>query len=1130
MALEAPLTPERVRPGVRLQGLLPGGSVTVEYVRPLGEALQVTYRDPQGRLGEALLYPEDLAGLRVEEASRFPLDAPGDLFRLAAEAKRIRLAYLFDPMMAVHTSLVEPLPHQIEAVYGHLLPRTPLRFLLADDPGAGKTIMAGLYIREMALRGALERCLVVAPGALVLQWQEELREKFRLDFRVFSRFTLETAQGNPFREHPLWIARLDGLARFPEVAAKALEVDWDLVVVDEAHKMSASYYGQEMKATRRYRLGQELSQRTKHFLLLTATPHRGKEEDFRLFLALLDPDRFLGKPRPGSPPPDAQGLWLRRQKEDLVRFDGTPLFPERRAYTVAYALSPEEMALYEAVTGYVREEMNRAEALEEGQRRTVGFALTLLQRRLASSPLAIHRSLERRRKRLEARREEVRRGLALAFPTLEEEDIEEKEEFPDEELEAAPEVLDQATAARTLKELEAEIATLRHLEAQAKTLLRGQQDRKWQELQALLEDERIRGRKLIVFTEHKDTLDYLEGRLQAYLGRPEQVVSLHGGLSREERRLRQARFTQDREALILVATDAAGEGVNLQQAHLLINYDLPWNPARLEQRFGRIHRIGQTEVCHMWNLVAENTREGEVYLRLLQKLEEATQALGGRVFDVLGRLFQERPLRELLLEAIRYGEDPEVRARLFRQVEGAVDRKRLEGLLQNALAPEVLDPKRLEELRLDMERAEAKRLQPHYLGSFFQKALEALGGTAHPREEGRLEVSFVPAKVREARPGVLRSYERVTFRKDRVSLPGKPVADFLVPGHPLLEGVLEAVLREWGGYLERGTVLVDEEATAPRLLLALEHEVRDARGPVSRRFLYVSLSPEGEVREEGPAPYLDLRPATEEERAEALRLWEGWDAAGLLARAEAYAATRLAREHLEEVRRFRQAEVDRTLRAVRERLLSEIYHWDSLAAKEAERAKAGKVGASGRAEAARRRADELKERLKRREQELEAARHLQSLPPRLSQAVLVVPPLDPKATPPEAEAQGRLERLAVEAVLLTERRLGHEPQEMPPGWPGYDVESRTPQGTLRFIEVKGKGPGSEVVTLSRTQILTALNKPDAWFLAVVETDGEKALKVHYIPTPFVREPDFGATSVNYSLKELLAKAVQVVAL
>ncbi|MDW8392482.1 MAG: C-terminal helicase domain-containing protein, partial [Oscillochloridaceae bacterium] len=264
-----------------------------------------------------------------------------------------------------------------------------------------------------------------------------------------------------------------------------------------------------------------------------------------------------------------------------------------------------------------------------------------------------------------------------------------------------------------------------------------QLDRKWQELRSLLESEPIRGRKLIVFTEYKDTLDYLEERLLTYLGRPEAIVTLHGSLSREERRLRQARFTQDERVQILVATDAAGEGVNLQQAHLLINYDLPWNPARLEQRFGRIHRIGQTEVCHMWNLVAENTREGEVYRCLLAKLEEASRALGGKVFDVLGQLFQEKPLRDLLLEAIRYGEDPEVRTRLLRQVEGAVDLKRLERLLQNALAKEVLSPKQVQALRLELERAEARKLQPHFLGSFFREALERLGGSVHLREAGR---------------------------------------------------------------------------------------------------------------------------------------------------------------------------------------------------------------------------------------------------------------------------------------------------------------------------------------------------------------------------------------------------------
>jgi len=772
------------------------------------------------------------------------------------------------------------------------------------------------------------------------------------------------------------------------------------------------------------------------------------------------------------------------------------------------------------VTAYVREEMNRAEALEEGRRRTVGFALTLLQRRLASSPLALFRSLERRRKRLEARLSEVRRGHSPGFPLLEEEDIEELEEFPTEELEGAPEVLDQATAARTAAELEAEIRTLKALEAQAKRLLHLEGDRKWQELRRLLESDLVRGRKLIVFTEHRDTLEYLEGRLGTFLGRPEAVVGLHGGLSREERRLRQARFTQDPKVEILVATDAAGEGVNLQQAHLLVNYDLPWNPARLEQRFGRIHRIGQREVCHMWNLVAGNTREGEVYLRLLEKLEEQSRDLGGRVFDVLGQLFQDQPLKELLLEAIRYGEDPKVRARLFRKVEGAVDRERLLSLLEGALAKEVLDPRRLKHLREEMERAEARRLQPHYLTSFFREALGRLGGSVYLREAGRMEVAYVPPRVRK--PGVLRQYTRVTFHKDRVSLPGKPQADFLVPGHPLLDAVLEGVLDAWGKSLERGTILVDENATEPRLVLALEHEVEDARGPVSRRLLYVGVGLTGEVQAEGPAPYLDLRPATEEERRLGLELAGHLDLPGLLDKAETYAVEHLAREHLEEVRSLREREVDRTLKAARERLLSEIWYWEAQALREEARAGKGKVGAKARAEQAKRRAEELKERLRRREEELLKAKHLRPLPPKLAQAIWVIPPLDQGPFSLEEEARRRLERLAVEAVLRAERLQGHEPREMPPGWPGYDVESRLPDGSLRFLEVKGKGPGSGVVTLSRTQILTGLNKPESWFLVVVETDGERALRAHYIPSPFQREPDFAATSVNYDLDELLA--------
>ncbi|HEX7602593.1 MAG TPA: SNF2-related protein, partial [Polyangiaceae bacterium] len=449
-------------------------------------------------------------------------------------------------MLAVHTSDVDPLPHQITAVYESMLPRQPLRFLLADDPGAGKTIMAGLLMKELIARGDLARCLVVCPGSLAEQWQDELYRRFGLPFEILTNDKLEAARtGNWFLETNLVIARLDKLSRNPDVQEKLAAPDarWDLVVCDEAHKMSATYFGGEVKYTKRYKLGQLLSTLTRHFLLMTATPHNGKEEDFQLFMALLDGDRFEGKFRDGAHTADVSDLMRRMVKENLVKFDGTPLFPERIAYTVPYKLSDDEARLYAEVTEYVREEFNRAEALENDKRAgTVGFALTILQRRLASSPEAIYQSLRRRRERLERRLRElevVQRGGEIAraattadIPELDAEDIEDMEDAPDDELEAAEEqILDHATAARSIVELKAEIGTLGRLESLALRVRNGGKDKKWTELATLLGEiftpaglagisEGLRPygsgpippptpsphQKLVLFTEHRDTL------------------------------------------------------------------------------------------------------------------------------------------------------------------------------------------------------------------------------------------------------------------------------------------------------------------------------------------------------------------------------------------------------------------------------------------------------------------------------------------------------------------------------------------------------------------------------------------------------------------------------------------------
>jgi SNF2 family DNA or RNA helicase len=465
----------------------------------------LTFRTDAGRVDEQIVYRTQEAELTLDGQGRaWSFDGDGTLFRLVAEARRIRLAYLFDPRLAVHLSLIEPLPHQIIAVYGEMLPRQPLRFCLADDPGSGKTIMAGLYIKELMLRGDVRRVLIVAPGGLVGQWQDEMHDKFGLDFSILTRELIEAARtGDPFGERNLMIARLDHLSRNDDLLERLGATEWDLVVVDEAHRMAAHYFGNEVKETKRYRLGKLLGGTTRHFLLMTATPHAGKEEDFQLFMALLDSDRFEGKVRDGVHTADVSDLMRRMVKENLLRFDGRPLFPERRAYTVPYQLSDLEMVLYAEVTDYVAQEMGRAERLAaegEGRRgNRVGFAVTVLQRRLASSPEAIFQSLARRRRRLEDKASEVKVQQRAHSLLAESEPLRIQLDDPDEDLdddiedlegaeveELEEQLVDQATSARTLAELQHEIATLERLEALADRVRKSQVDKKWTELVGLL--------------------------------------------------------------------------------------------------------------------------------------------------------------------------------------------------------------------------------------------------------------------------------------------------------------------------------------------------------------------------------------------------------------------------------------------------------------------------------------------------------------------------------------------------------------------------------------------------------------------------------------------------------------------
>jgi superfamily II DNA or RNA helicase len=1166
---------ENITRGQRLMGVDPGGPVEVLVCEPVGaDAVTLVYRRAAGTIGERMVLRSEEPEIAEATLTRpWSFLAGGEAFQLGAEALRIRFAHLFDPMMAVHTSDVEPLPHQISAVYESMLPRQPLRYVLADDPGAGKTIMAGLLIRELIMRSDAQRILVVTPGSLCGQWQDELRDKFGLEFTLFGREHQElSSSGNAFAQHDQLIARLDQLSRSEELQEKLKATHWDLIIVDEAHKLSASFTGNEVKKTQRFQLGELLGSICRHFLLMTATPHNGKEEDFQLFLSLLDGDRFYGKFRDGARREDVSDLMRRLVKEELLKFDGTRLFPERRAYTANFDLSNAEALLYANVTEYVRTEMNRAEKLDGKTKNTVGFALTQLQRRLASSPAAIYQSLHRRRKRREEKLEEAKlaergnwiaqtqpayRMVAIDIPdNLDDaEDALTAEDFET----VADQIVEQSSAATTIVEMEAELASLRALEAEAKRLHDSGEDQKWRELSQILQvdplmrDAHGHQRKLIIFTEHRDTLNYLSDKIAGVLGRPSAIVQIHGGTKRDERRRIQEEFRQNKDVQVLVATDAAGEGVNLQNAHLMVNYDLPWNPNRLEQRFGRIHRIGQREVCHLWNLVAKETREGAVFQRLFEKIEIERKALGGRVFDVLGEAFSNTSLKDLLMRAIRYGEREDVRQQLFEVIDNSLDANHLKEIFRrNALVEDHMGLDTLHAIKEEMDRAEARKLQPHFIRAFFLKAFEQLGGEARAREAERYELPHVPAQIRErdrqigaTRQPVLRSYERICFEKSQMRVTARPLADLVHPAHPLMGAVIDLTLEARESALKQGCVLIDPTDTScePHLLLIVDHAIREGSAEseriISRQLQFLRVAPDGSTGFAGWAPHLDLRAATDAEAQQVETLLaEAWLSQGLERRALDWAGGELVPQHLNEVRERRLRHVDKVRKAVHERLTKEINHLSHRAITLQEDVRAGKQPRM-QPELLRRRAEELTARLAARDKALEAQSHIVSVTPRVVGGALVVPSgwfkhaENPSTLPmftADAAARARIERIAMQAVMAAERAMGHEPRDDSALKCGYDITSRQPARSDllpddRLIEVKGRAKGATTITLTKNEIIAALNKPTQYWLAIVLVNEDDSTEgPYYLQGPVSQAPDWAEVSKNLDISDLLERA------
>ena len=857
------LDPSNLHKGQVIRADFLPGPATVKDVEPRDGYCKVELvLEDTGAYQEKNLLPHQLDQIEVVDQRPEILSGDPTAFFLTIEAHRIRLAHQFDPMLAVSVSQVDPLPHQIKAVYHNALQMPRMRFLIADDAGAGKTIMAGLILKEMQQRGLVERVLVVAPGHLKYQWQREMKDRFATPFKLINRQVVRSSWGeNVWDEHPRAIASVDFLKQ-DDIKETLHASRWDLVIVDEAHKMSAYAYetkkGQKIDKTQRYRVGEVLSRQSEHMLFLSATPHKGDEENFRLFLDLLRPGFFAKKELlEASVERGENPLFIRRLKEDMKTFDGEPLFPPRHVRTAPFRLTTEEMRLYNATTSYIKNYYDQAK-----EKRHIAFAMVILQRRLTSSVHAILSSLQRRRKKLQTyltypdkieKREDEYREVA----NLTEDEIADLSEERRDEVEQK---LEEMTIASNIADVKREVRELDDLIEQAKRVKSQEIESK---LQKLRDDilAQLDGRKLLIFTEHKDTLWYLEEKLTAW---GYSVTLIHGGMHLDARIEAEAEFKHASQ--IMVATEAAGEGINLQFCSWMVNYDIPWNPNRLEQRMGRIHRYGQDEEVYIWNLIAEDTREGQILDKLFTKLDRMRKALGtDRVFDIIGDVIPGTNLNELLKSAILDQRRMEEIEFEIEKVDEATTRETLERVFMSSLATRHVDYTGVMKERL---KAKENRLVPEYVRDYFLRAFDHVGGSVTPIDGG-FRVSSVPYALRERnndisftnRHGrVRRSYPKVTFDKDVART--RSDVEYIAPGHALLEALNDHILGDSSGDATHHAVFYDPERKREGALWFVEGVVRDGTGAeAGRRVFAVLQSEDRSLQTLNPAVMWDLEPA-----------------------------------------------------------------------------------------------------------------------------------------------------------------------------------------------------------------------------------------------------------------------------
>ncbi len=1077
-----------------VKNLIPSEPVVINQIQDFGKMVSVSFTGVNSNLSSnKIITREAFEKLEVLTAQgEFNFTGDPRKFALFAEAERINSAYQFDPLFAVNCSIVDPLPHQVEAVYKFLLPMPKIKFLLADDTGAGKTIMTGLLIKELLMRGTVERILIVTPGGLTKQWQEdELLLKFNLPFKLVNR-GIFASDPNVFQSSDKVVTSIDFISR-EDVLNVAGNSHWDLIIFDEAHKLSAYEYGSKIYFSQRYAAAQKLSKQCEHLLLLTATPHRGRMDTFKMLLQLLDEDIFATEQLANTRIRELEHnginkFFIRRLKENMKNWDGKPLFKERFTRTTSYELTPAEKALYDSVTDYLI--AKKAEA-SQSKNIHVSLALSVMQRRLVSSIFAIKNTLERRFKALQTIIDEVKRNPNIwnqrhKLETLDVDTIDDYDDLEDDERDALENILSDPkrfklfTTAKSLPEIESEAAEVKRLFLMADALYKGQQEeQKYIKLRELLTSEKvIDGEKLVLFTEHKDTLLYLEERLK---NNGYKVETIHGGKSVDERRQAQWDFAKP-ETQILLATDAAGEGINLQFCRLLINWDIPWNPNRLEQRMGRIHRYGQKENVLVFNMVAGNTREGQVLERLLKKLDIIRTSIGDdRVYDVIQDVLEDVRMEDILNEVLE-GKGSSLEEKFQEKYFAEKER----------LSHSPIDYKDARELK---DNSDEKRLQPIYVRLFFERAFRFLGGEFAPVKDSVFRIEKLPDSIAEVLKkdyNIFADIRQLQFSFDKefffdYQSTGKLGAvHYINPGYSLFDAVVKTIRKTCREDVLKGTILISPDEKESYFAFFVKSQITDNRQSkqvesiTDERLLLVNQSNGGAFQITSAAKFIDLHPPTEFAKT------PEFPAVVSSGEVVKWSFNEITTKQLDET--YERVVNDAAKR--REYLETAFTHiivdLQTETAEIERKIFLGDTVLQERFQKNRNRLNELTAKKKTRLAELERMTEIAPKLPEVLGCAYVIPlnQIEYKnhygmSRDDEAEA------IAMNAAINYEIADGWLPEDVSANNEGYDIRSISPDHIKRYIEVKGRSGADGSVMLSENEMNRLAQLGDAAWLYIV---------------------------------------------